>query len=265
MSDYLSNLVGKSLGLTDMLLPRPVSVFESLQPSGTFAGDEYSLEERVEGRRRPGNPRIPADETVPTPKAESTEQPPSHSNPEIEFVRPRPLRDLDYKPGESTLLIPHQSALPERVSGDGGRQAAGSRLTTDDDDPSPGIEQSTAPPDRFIGAWEATSAFTPRTLARETVVPESIAVASSTLLIPPRNAPDVIDHDRDDSSSEHARPVRISDTIEQEAPPTVKITIGRVDVRAVMPERQPPSPRPERRNLTLSLDEYLKQRSGGKS
>ena len=48
------------------------------------------------------------------------------------------------------------------------------------------------------------------------------------------------------------------------AEPTVHVTIGRIDVRAV-PTPAPPEPRrPGRSGPALSLDEYLKQRSGGR-
>lgn len=45
-------------------------------------------------------------------------------------------------------------------------------------------------------------------------------------------------------------------------PPTIKVTIGRIDVRAVM--QQTPSPKPMAAAAPkLSLDDYLKKRSGG--
>jgi hypothetical protein len=46
--------------------------------------------------------------------------------------------------------------------------------------------------------------------------------------------------------------------------PTIKVTIGRIEVRAVTP---PPVPAPRQRKKTqasLSLDDYLKQRAGGR-
>jgi hypothetical protein len=49
-----------------------------------------------------------------------------------------------------------------------------------------------------------------------------------------------------------------------EPTPTIKITIGRVDVRAVTAPSAAPRPSSERRPQ-LSLDDYLHQRSGGRS
>jgi hypothetical protein len=48
------------------------------------------------------------------------------------------------------------------------------------------------------------------------------------------------------------------------AKPTVRITIGRVDVRALLPEAQAPRASARSARPTLSLDEYLKQRNRGK-
>jgi hypothetical protein len=48
----------------------------------------------------------------------------------------------------------------------------------------------------------------------------------------------------------------------QELMPTIKITIGRVDVRAIMPAAPAPRPTPARPGPGLSLEDYLKQREG---
>jgi hypothetical protein len=54
-----------------------------------------------------------------------------------------------------------------------------------------------------------------------------------------------------------SRPPRTTLRTRQEEPPTVRVTIGRVDVRAVTPE-QPPEPKPKPRPAPrMSLDEYL--------
>lgn len=45
--------------------------------------------------------------------------------------------------------------------------------------------------------------------------------------------------------------------------PTVRVTIGRVDVHAIFPERGAPPARLAASSPTLSLDEYLNQRRGG--
>jgi hypothetical protein len=49
-----------------------------------------------------------------------------------------------------------------------------------------------------------------------------------------------------------------------EPAPTIKVTIGRVDVRAIMTPAPAARPAPARRGPSLSLDDYLKQRGGGR-
>lgn len=44
-------------------------------------------------------------------------------------------------------------------------------------------------------------------------------------------------------------------------PPVIRVTIGRIEVRAVAPTERA-KPAPQRRRLSLSLDDYLKQRGG---
>lgn len=47
-----------------------------------------------------------------------------------------------------------------------------------------------------------------------------------------------------------------------DAPPAIHVTIGRVDVRAVMTAEAPAKPAPAAMQPSLSLDDYLKQREG---
>jgi len=47
-------------------------------------------------------------------------------------------------------------------------------------------------------------------------------------------------------------------------PPTIEVTIGRVEVQAVHPQNTPqPAPVHSRKEPSLSLDAYLKERAGG--
>jgi hypothetical protein len=49
------------------------------------------------------------------------------------------------------------------------------------------------------------------------------------------------------------------------APPVIRVTIGRIEVRAIMAPAAPPQPSSRKTAAgTLSLEEYLKQRSEGK-
>lgn len=50
---------------------------------------------------------------------------------------------------------------------------------------------------------------------------------------------------------------------EAQPAPTIRVTIGRIEVRATTPPTPKPPPRPARREPTVSLDQYLEQRNGG--
>jgi hypothetical protein len=71
----------------------------------------------------------------------------------------------------------------------------------------------------------------------------------------------------------HAREVKLVERVpgalldngfERRESPNIKITIGRVDVRAIMPQTPPQKPAPVRPKPSVSLNEYLKQREEGK-
>jgi hypothetical protein len=46
--------------------------------------------------------------------------------------------------------------------------------------------------------------------------------------------------------------------------PTIQVTIGRIEIRATQVADKPVA-KPRASNNTMSLDDYLKQRNGGKS
>jgi hypothetical protein len=58
-------------------------------------------------------------------------------------------------------------------------------------------------------------------------------------------------------------PAREANT--QTQPPTIEVTIGRIEVRAVTPPAPPPQPRQRQSPPKMSLDDYLRAQSGGRS
>src|SRR5215475_5416417 len=110
MSDYLDNLVARSLGLAEVVQPRPLSIFEPLQPTGLPAPDPNSLEEVGEPSSDPeplgvasSAPEVKLSEPPPARRREPQSGPPSQ--------HPVPVT----RRGESQstpLLIPHQPAPP---------------------------------------------------------------------------------------------------------------------------------------------------------
>jgi hypothetical protein len=79
----------------------------------------------------------------------------------------------------------------------------------------------------------------------------------------PRIAPRIVDHSPDQRREQAPRETR---AFAPEPPaPTIRVAIGRIEVRAITPPPAPPPRResPVRSGPALSLDDYLKQRNGG--
>jgi hypothetical protein len=56
---------------------------------------------------------------------------------------------------------------------------------------------------------------------------------------------------------------RVTVPASSSSPSTIRVSIGRIEVKAMMPPAPPPaSPKPGRPAPRLSLEEYLKQRNG---
>ena len=79
------------------------------------------------------------------------------------------------------------------------------------------------------------------------------------LLVPSHPRPEVtrvVEQHAADGSS----PLRADAAV---SPPTVRVTIGRIDVRAMYPAPQTPRPTPAAPRPSLTLEQYLEQRRGG--
>lgn len=288
MSDYLDNLIAKSLALAEVVQPRPLSLFEPLPSvSGLLAPDHSSLEQAARSAELSASPEPLIDRAAPSaPNAELSENPPAgHREPQSGPPSQRPVQVIDRSPSQSTpQMIPLQPVMPAPVAGDAGKRAdrsenaAPAGQQTVDSHPAVSehvslrvVLHATTPADRQSTATpEAIPLIPAHTAAPEhaMTLPESIVPAppSHTLLVAqltttPRPGES---QDRGSPLSDRAEPIPYAPEAERETAPTIKITIGRVDVRAVMPERPAPRAPPERRNPALSLEEYLKQRSVGK-
>jgi hypothetical protein len=272
MNDFLDNLVTRSLGLAEVVRPRPLSLFEPLQPTGPFAADHFSLDQDGE----PSSGVEPIRPASSVPDAQLPEAPPASREPRR--VGEDRRKGEDRREGEALaepppdppspdsvqvarrsasgfaqLLIPHQPMMPAPVAG-----IAEMRV----------VSPVTTPADRQVPRETA------QVIATDQAAPEHPAAPPEALMPPPPSrtllvAPAIAPRPGERQSSE----IRLSDraAVPPSSPeaaaqtaPTIKITIGRVDVRAVMPERPASRPVPQRRSPAVSLEEYLKRRSGGK-
>jgi len=221
MSDYLDNLIAQSVSSTEMLRPRPVSLFEpppatsSPAPLEQVQQEAADVPEPVPPRLSPRGVERPAAATRPAaePAAERPSPEPAVERPAPEPVVERAVVELTAPPATrltaETVSTSHEVALPSAVAG---------------------------PEHRVL-------------------LQRVVALAGRSLSAPIVARPQVSSH-REPASS----PVT---SLGVQPEPTIHVTIGRVEVRAVMPPAAPvaqPSPPP---GPKLTLEEYLKRRSEG--
>ncbi|HSB10233.1 MAG TPA: hypothetical protein VLM38_12170 [Blastocatellia bacterium] len=132
---------------------------------------------------------------------------------------------------DTGALNPTARSAPERVTG---------QTSTHENRPSLESELKRI-------ASEPLASFKPPRSVERTHVPALITVAPRQAVLPIKPAVRTVTH----------APANA------EAPPAIRVTIGRVDVKAIMPQTPAPRPAPARPRST-SLADYLKQREGGK-
>lgn len=211
MSDYLSNLIDRSLNLTEVIQPLLPTRFEALQPSEESLVEQF-LE--LEPEDRLPSPRISLSSSSQSPQlSPQSQQLTAGSNP----LHP-------------ALSIASDSVIPPSPP---------EQLT-----PKPIDQQHLV--DQIDVLLEPSSSANPQSESH--LISKSIGVYQRSTLIQPKivSLPE---------------PTASRVPIAQPEPPTIQVTIGRVEVRAIAsasPPRQPAkSPTPN-----LSLEDYLNRRGG---
>jgi len=230
MSDYLNNLVAKSLNLTAVIQPRLASLFEP--PSvvgGPVSGHSSANLETAPGEQRSGETlaeQFPT-QLVPNPAqmiVTHTPPPSPHRNTPVLVPRTAGYEN-DAPPSRNTGEQESQSILVQNIR-------------------------------RIVDEQSALLAV-PR--SQNLRHPESVPIQARQSLTPVR----VITPRHGTPRIESAAPASPEATATQGQTPTIRITIGRVDVRAIMPASPAPRPTPTRPGPALSLADYLKQRERG--
>jgi hypothetical protein len=275
MSDYLGNLAAKALHQTESVQPRLASHFEPLPgTSGAMPGEVFGLEA---AREDPF-----AEETIATPTG--TIRRSSHRA-QVAFS-PDDGQQMTRDTGAAVSRQTPQTVV-QPPSPAGAAQANEQETEPVRRAPSPAFEppqalsatMPDAPPEMTPsvarGAWhpsrmEPSAQPTPNhdrqvhvdepAVTRQGAAPRPITTSSPT---PPTPAPAVA-QPQITSYREAPEPVSIEHAVAADAGPTIRVSIGRVEVRAIMPP-PPSAPRtkPARRGPTLSLDGYLQRRNGG--
>jgi hypothetical protein len=272
MSDYLSNLAARSLGQADVVRPRPVPLFA---PPPRVAGwppvEQAEDLEPVDREQRPADPRPPVFQA-----AASQAEPQATPRPTVSSLAP-PI-------GWSPLVLPTDRATPPAAdvaappswAGEPQRRPAlepaserviVERLIA----PAPALavtHAETGPIEKVVERI-VTPAVHPApatSVPAHVTAPPRSAPAPVVVTPPPRSAPaPVIVKPRvapAPAALASAQAPTQPEPATPEPAPIIQVTIGRIEVRATPPPSQPArGARPA--GPALSLDEYLRSRSGG--
>ncbi len=279
MTDFLSNLAARAINAAPVIQPRPLTVFEPWPTDGALGArrlpdimpDDASTVETALDGTRPTREAAPAEPNPATPimaarTMEETSRAASPSTRSDFAARAAAPRDQ--------AALPAIAPIAERVTSP---TVAAPQLTppiiNHPDEPRRPAEP-TSPAERLIVERER--------IDREPEKPPVPVLTPQTILIErpaaPATSPSIVqpvvervidrrekiappDRSRDVRSA--SAPTTANETLpEPPAPPVIHVTIGRVEVRAT------PTPAAPRRAAhstpTLSLEDYLRSRNGGR-
>ena len=248
MSDYLNNIVLRSLSVADVVQPRVPHLFEqaaaAAMPVEVAPGPPGESPEETMGVA--GEVHRTSD--APTPPAQVNQE---VTTPFFEQFRPAPVAHTVAPPVTPVLYeastpvpeVTNRNAEPDAVN----ESATRARLNTE---------------------------LTPVTQQRRTVNHNDDRVAGA--MVPPwvgpvskpsvavRRSDPVTPNTRHASVPQAITPARPQHNRVEEQLPPIRINIGRVDVRAIMPAAAPVVSHSARPKPAMSLESYLKQREEGK-
>lgn len=237
MSNFLNNLVARTLNLAPVVQPRITSRFEPFT-----APPDQSVE--VEAPPPPAEPHVATTKII---ESRITEQAPVVVAPQVERERViNTIRNTHVESKHEVVQVPvpvvekiHERVIEEtRINTE---KSTDSRLEIRENRI---IEPAPAPkaPDPFHPRSKTVVEPAPLTITKEVPVPAPQPVV-----------PRVV---------EPAQRLQILPAPQVEPTETINVTIGRIDVRAVFSAQAPKTP--VRAPSTNALDDYLKQRSEGR-
>jgi hypothetical protein len=235
MSDHLTRLAARALGRGDAVQPRLPSLFEAASPA---------LDAHVASEAPPEDPG-----TLRAARPWTAERP---------VPRWPGIDDRSAQPGDRRATPP----------GDHRAAPAGDALPSGDAAPPSGTAAASGRDRDASRARDARGGAAPedgrpseRTDERRS--PADPPPDPAQPVAPPRNRPDASPEARGAAPERSLRPAVVVERPARENAPSVRITIGRVEVRAAA--APPPRPAPARpRGPRLSLDEYVRLRDEGR-
>lgn len=310
MSDFLTHLVGRSLGALEVVRPRVPSLFEphrqgSGLPGGrpSFAHLDAQPERGAEPAMEPGlgshvnpAPRAQGLRVQPVPPGQIAE-PETNTQPDERFNPPEPapktltnpltsgaqeVAEIRLESNAHADLSPREPLLSSPAKFDPARQSA-STLATPPGEPRTQQEEGIRPPMRpqvLTLASPERPAEAAKAVQSHDPTPDLQAPRTGPgewAIQPGGGLPSLVAHQGAQSQiRQNVRPPvppprsegpqRASQRLlaSKKDEPQVRVSIGRVEVRAVFPEQTVRRPAPPRSRPTVSLDEYLNKASGGK-
>ena len=250
MSNYLNNIVARSMNVAEVVQPRLPQLFE---PANSYVAERPDTALQVEVQS--------SSPTTPNEISETPARHPAHAEappPASYLERPRHLSQPNPFHSEARRHV--STSTPPPIPAIDAEAESLPRLTVNDEgavtfdrrsatQPAPLATQSS----RIIQprAPDSAPSSTVRPSSTRVSAPARNARPRTTAMLPPPASHPLL------SSTAPASQV-------EQQPPTVKITIGRIDVRAVMPPAQPAATSRGAAKPALSLEGYLKQREEGK-
>jgi hypothetical protein len=257
MSDYLQNLVNRSLDPSRPVRPRLASLFEppvagglfaAASPSDTFDADAEPLTVEATPAADMRSAARPTPARADTAQSRPTQPPTPATRADAPWQIPSDTQDASRSSGRLTVpAAPHVGSSLLPASRPGPDAAPRGRI----DEREATRRDDAARRDAHAEAARAESKAEGRLESREAARRER---AFAPLLVPAAT-----------KAAQAPRSSAESLTPAPDAAPTIRVTIGRIDVRAVFSDvqQQRPRPAPARPHPALTLEDYLRQRKGG--
>ncbi|HET6976759.1 MAG TPA: hypothetical protein VFI24_10580 [Pyrinomonadaceae bacterium] len=243
MSDYLNNIVARSLSVAEVVQPRVPHLFEQ-----TVAATPVEMEPGSEGESvaetRMGSSEAPHTSSAPTS--------PEQMNPTVAT----PVLEQFQSDSRAPVALPSTPFLPEPSMP---LAEATKKLAT----PNAPAPSANSVPASAQSTQQSRTVNQNATRVVDGVVPERGGPSQSERPTAVRTSEPVTY--RTNASISPALPAALPPVNRAEPQPTpIRISIGRVDVRAIMPAGPAKAAAPARPKPGLSLESYLKQREEGK-
>jgi len=269
MSDYLTRLIERSVGLPPQIEPRiaPIHAPSSQvlsEPVETSAAFESGPAAKIETSQQDTPPVVAVNARGAEPAVSQAEtQPPRSSTPTPESRAEFPIEKKDDRPHP----LESRRKFRSRQTSSASRPEAADITRARPPAPLPrgtlivsqGTTQIVVQPEIISPLKPATASLVP---ALESLLKEPPLLPPATKTVSKDKNQIVIQPDLSSPLKPPATPAVSLLQPSPKEPPAIHVTIGRVEVRAMMPAAQV-KPSPERSAPKMSLDDYLRSRNGG--